>query len=46
MLHVPSLLVMELSHHLPNAACLIGLDILFQCKLFLDGPGKSFTLDF
>ena len=46
MLHVPSLLVMELQHQIPNAACLIGLDILFQCKLFLDGPGQSFTLEF
>jgi aspartyl protease len=40
----PSLLVMEPQQSLPNAEVLIGLDILLNCKLFLDGPAGEFTL--
>jgi hypothetical protein len=25
---------------------LVGLDVLRTCKLFVDGPGGTFTLDF
>jgi hypothetical protein len=41
----PDLLVTELAAHLPDADVLIGLDILLTCKLILDGPGRTFTLD-
>ena len=45
MLTMPSLLVMELP---PGPSCdvLIGMDVLRQCKLTVDGPGGSFTFDF
>lgn len=40
------LLVMELIDPPPDIEVLIGLDILLDCRLFLDGPGRYFTLDF
>lgn len=40
------LLVTELAAVLPDADVLVGLDILLTCKLFLDGPGCQFTLEF
>jgi hypothetical protein len=40
------LLVTELAAQLPDADVLIGLDVLLTCKLILDGPGRTFTLDF
>jgi hypothetical protein len=40
------LLVTELTAVLPDADVLIGLDVLLTCKLFLDGPGRQFTLEF
>jgi hypothetical protein len=45
MLTMPSLLVMELP---PGPSCdvLIGMDVLRQCKLTVDGPGGFFTLEF
>jgi hypothetical protein len=45
MLTLPSLLVMELP---PGLSCdvLIGMDVLRQCKLIVDGPGRFFTLEF
>jgi hypothetical protein len=45
MLTMPSLVVMELP---PGPSCdvLIGMDVLRQCKLMVDGPGGSFTLEF
>lgn len=46
MLTHPSLLVMELATPLPDADVLIGLDILLNCQLLLDGPNRRFTLDF
>jgi hypothetical protein len=41
----PSLLVMELP---PGPTCdvLIGMDVLRQCKLIVDGPRGFFTLEF
>jgi hypothetical protein len=38
------LLVMELVTILPDADVLIGLDVLLEFKLALDGPGRRFTL--
>jgi hypothetical protein len=46
MLTRPDLIVMELIDPIPDVEVLIGLDILLDCRLFLDGPGKQFTLDF
>ena len=40
-----SLLVMELASGLPFEA-LIGLDVLLSCKLFVDGPARTFRLEF
>jgi hypothetical protein len=42
----PDLLVTELPAPLPDADVLVGLDVLLDCKLVLDGPGRSFTLEF
>lgn len=46
MLTRPDLLVMELIDPPADVEVLIGLDILLDCRLFLDGPGQYFTLDF
>jgi hypothetical protein len=40
------LTVMELANPIPDVEVLIGLDILLDCRLLLDGPGRQFTLDF
>jgi hypothetical protein len=40
------LMVTELATELPDAAVLIGLDVLLTCKFLLDGPAKQFTLEF
>ncbi len=40
------LMVMELADPIPDVEVLIGLDILLDCRLLLDGPGQQFTLDF
>lgn len=42
----PDLLVSELTTVLPDTDVLIGLDILMECKLLLDGPARRFTLEF
>ncbi len=42
----PGLLVMEAATILPNADVLIGLAILLDCKMLLDGPARRFTLEF
>jgi hypothetical protein len=42
----PDLLVTELATTLPDVDLLVGLDVLLQCKLVLDGPGRQFTLEF
>jgi hypothetical protein len=46
MLTAPQLLVMELTTALADADVLVGLDVLLQCRLLLDGPARQFTLDF
>lgn len=46
MLTRSNLLVMELIDPPPDVEVLIGLDILLDCRLFLDGPGQYFRLDF
>lgn len=46
MLTRPDLLVMELLDPIPNVDVLIGLDILLDCRLLVDGPGRQFTIDF
>lgn len=46
MLTRDDLLVMELIHPSPDVEVFIGLDILLDCRLLLDGPGGYFTLDF
>ena len=45
-LTLPDLLVTELMITLPDADVLIGLDVPLKIKLLLDGPARSFTLDF
>jgi hypothetical protein len=30
----------------PGVEALVGLDVLLEIKLLLDGPAKSFTLEF
>lgn len=42
---IPDLEVMELPPHV-TIDVLIGMDVLLQCRLLLDGPGRQFTLDF
>jgi hypothetical protein len=45
MLTIPSLLVMELP---PGPTCdvLVGLDVIRECKLIVEGRGGFFTLEF
>jgi hypothetical protein len=40
------LIVMEMPSPIPGVDVLIGLDVLLDCKLLLDGPARSFTLEF
>jgi hypothetical protein len=40
------LMVMELPSPIPGVDVLIGLDILLDCKMLLDGPARRFTLEF
>jgi hypothetical protein len=42
---VPDLEVMELPSYIA-VDVLIGMDVLLQCRLLLDGPGRQFALDF
>jgi hypothetical protein len=42
----PDLEVTELTTALPDTDVLIGLDVLLDCKLLLDGPARQFTLEF
>jgi hypothetical protein len=46
MLTRKDLLVMETPCLIPGVEVLIGLDILLDCILLLDGPGRQFTLEF
>lgn len=43
---LPTVMVMEVPAPLSNLDILIGLDVLLTARLFLDGPGRVFTLDF
>lgn len=43
---LPDVLVMEPPNPLTNLEVLIGLDVLLTARLFIDGPGRVFTLDF
>jgi hypothetical protein len=45
-LALPELLASELAAALPNIDALIGMDVLRQCLLVLDGPGQQFLLGF
>jgi hypothetical protein len=40
------LIVMEVPSPIPGVEVLIGLDILLDCKMLLDGPARQFTLEF
>lgn len=40
------LTVMEMPSPVPGVEVLIGMDILLDCKLLLDGPARQFTLEF
>jgi hypothetical protein len=40
------LLVSELTTTIPQIDMLIGMDVLLDCKLLLDGPARRFTLEF
>jgi hypothetical protein len=40
------LVVMEMPSPVPGVEVLIGLDILLDCKLVLEGPARRFTLEF
>jgi hypothetical protein len=42
----PDLIVMELPLLVPDVDVLVGLDVLLKCKLLVDGPARSFTLEF
>jgi hypothetical protein len=44
-LTLPDLEVMELPQPLSGVEVLIGMDILLDCKLVLDGPARQFTLE-
>lgn len=42
---LPDLVVSELSAALPDCDVLIGMDVLAQCRLFVDGPAAEFFLE-
>jgi hypothetical protein len=42
---VPDLEVMELPSSV-RYDVLIGMDVLLECRLLLDGPARTFTLDY
>jgi hypothetical protein len=46
MLTVPELAVAELRHTAPGLDVLIGMNLLADCLLIVDGPGGRFTLSF
>ena len=46
MLTRSDLIVMELIDPPPDVDVLVGLDILLDCRLLLDGPARQFTLEF
>jgi hypothetical protein len=40
------LTVMEMPSPIPGVEVLIGMDVLLDCKLLLDGPARQLTLEF
>ena len=46
MLTCADLLASELATALPDVDVLVGLDVLLGCRLTLDGPARTFTLEF
>ncbi len=38
--------VMELPASLPGIGALIGMDLLSECRLLVDGPARQFVLEF
>lgn len=38
--------VMELPRNLPTVDVLVGMDLLNELVVMIDGPGKQFTLSF
>jgi hypothetical protein len=42
----PNLLVMETTAQISGFDVLIGLDVILECRLTIDGPARTFTLDF
>jgi hypothetical protein len=46
MLTRSDLIVMEMTQVIPGIEALIGLDVLLEIQLLLDGPGRTFTLAF
>ncbi|HET6576111.1 MAG TPA: hypothetical protein VFG68_21090 [Fimbriiglobus sp.] len=38
--------VSALAHPIPGTDLLIGFDLILNCRLLIDGPGRTFTLDF
>jgi hypothetical protein len=45
-LNQPDLVVMELPSPIPGVQVLIGMDVLLDCRLVVDGPGRQFLLEF
>jgi len=43
---IPSPKMSELTTAIPDIDLLIGMDVLLDCKLLLDGPARNFTLEF
>ena len=43
---LPTVLISELPFFLPDADVLVGLNVLLECNLMLDGPGRKFSLQF
>lgn len=44
--NAPDWKVTSLAHPIPGIDVLLGIDLLRQCLLIVDGPGKKFTLAF
>lgn len=42
---IPDVEVMELPPHV-TIDVLLGMDVLLECRLLIDGPARQFTLDF
>jgi hypothetical protein len=46
MLNEPNLKVMEMPAPIPGVEVLIGMDLLLNCRLIVDGPARQFSLEF